>query len=190
LGDPIEQEHYLKEIAKLTDTSLEAVKAKFANEPSARTVLKRPKTNGTAVDKAQVEYQRLQDHLLAMTLMQPKIRGLIKDCEPKFFTEGQQRRVFDFIKQNPDFKGDPKIAGQLQQDADYVKILVLQFEEIYQDLPLQDLQEQAEHLKRRLIDRYVKIQKHNLAIAMQRAKDDNELNSLMQKVHKLNELIK
>ena len=190
LRDPIEQEHYLKEIAKLTDTSLEAVKAKFGNEPSVRAILKRPKTNGAPIDKAQVEYQRLQDHMLAMALVQPKVRAVIKDCRPQYFTEGQQRHVFNFIKENPDFEGDPKIAGQLQQDADYVKILVLQFEEIYQDLPLQDLQEQAEHLKRRLIDRYVKIQKHNLAIAMQRAKDDNELNSLMQKVHKLNELIK
>src|SRR5437868_4630773 len=43
LRDPIEQEHYLKEIAKLTDTSLEAVKAKFSNEPSLQTILKRPK---------------------------------------------------------------------------------------------------------------------------------------------------
>jgi hypothetical protein len=67
---------------------------------------------------------------------------------------------------------------------------MLQFEEIYQDLPLEDLQTQAAQLKHRLIDRYVKIQKQKLVIAMQRAKDDNELNSLMLKADKLNELIK
>jgi DNA primase len=190
LRDPIEQEHYLKKIAELTDTSFEAVKSKFGNEPTVQAVLKRPKNVSGAIDKTQVEYQRLQDHLLAMLLMQPKLRKIIKDSKEQFFSDGQQRRVFKFIKENPDFKGDPKIAEQLQQDADYVKILVLQFEEIYQDLPLQDLQEQAGHLKHRLIDRYVKIQKHNLANAMQRAKDDSELDSLMRKVDKLNELIK
>jgi hypothetical protein len=98
--------------------------------------------------------------------------------------------VFKFLKHNPDFKGDPKIAEQLQTDGDYVKILVLQFEEMYQDLPLDDLTEQANQLKRRLIDRYVKIQKHNLVKAIDRAKDDQEINVLLAKVDKLNALIK
>ena len=189
LRDPIEQEHYLKEIAKLTDTSLTAVQAKFANEPTPQVVLKRPKVAATALDKEQIEYLRLQDHLLALLLMQPRLRHLISSCRAEFFTDGPQRRVFKFIKDNPDFKGDPKIAEQLQPDGDYVKIIMLQFEEIYQDLPADDLEEQATQLKRRLIDRYVKIQKHNLAIAMHEAKDE-ELNSLMVKVNKLNALIK
>ncbi|MGH7157392.1 MAG: DNA primase [Candidatus Saccharimonadales bacterium] len=189
LRDPIEQEHYLKQIAKLTDTSLDAVKAKFATGSAPQVVLKRPK-NLAALDKTQVEYQRLQDHLLAMLLMQPKLRTLITGCKPEFFTDGPPRDVFKFILDNPDFKGDPKIAEQLQPEAEYVKILMLQFEEIYQDLPLEDLQELAGQLKRRLIDRYVKIQKRKLVIAMQEARDDNELNSLMQKADKLNALIK
>jgi DNA primase len=190
LRDPIEQEHYLKKIAELTDTSFEAVKSKFVNAPTPQILLKRPKATNAQIDKAQVEYQRLQDHLLVMLLMQPKIRHLIKGCQPQFFSDGPQRRVFQFIQDNPDFKDDPKIAGQLQQDGDYVKILLLQFEEIYQDLPLADLQEQARHLKHRLIDRYVKIQKHKLAVAMQQADDDQEVQKLINKVDKLNELIK
>jgi DNA primase len=190
LSDPIEQEHYLKQIAKLTDTSLEAVKAKFINAPTPQTVLRRPKTTAAPIDKAQVEYQRLQDHLLAMLLMQPKLRNLIEECKAEFFTEGPRRRVFKFLQANPAFKGDPKIAAQLQQDGDYVKIVMLQFEEMYQDLPQADLAEQANHLKHRLIDRYVKIQKHNLAAAMHQTKDDNELNTLAAKVDKLNALIK
>jgi hypothetical protein len=190
LRDPIEQEHYLKEIAKLTDTSLDAVMAKFTNEPSAQTILKRPKNTADPIDKAQLEYQRLQDHFLAMLLMQPKLRELIEASQPEFFTDGSQRRVFKFLQENPDFKGDPKIAAQLQADGDYVKIIMLQFEEIYQDLPLEDLQPQAAQLKRRLIDRYVKIQKHKLAVAMQSAKDDKEINLLVKKADKLNELVK
>ena len=190
LRDPIEQEHYLKEIAKLTDTSLEAVQAKFANEPVAAVVLKRSKTNSTKIDKNQIEYQRLQDHLLGLLLMQPKLRSLIKDCKAQYFTDGQQRRIFKFLQENPDFKGDPKISEQLQPDGDYVKIIMLQFEEMYQDLPPADLADQANQLKRRLIDRYVKIQKHSLADAMQHAKDQDELNTLMVKVDKLNALIK
>ena len=190
LRDPIEQEHYLKEIARLTDTSLEAVQAKFVRRPTIQTVLRRPKQANTPINKTEIEYKRLQDHLLAMVLMQPKARELIKDCKQEFFTVGPQGEMFKFIKSNPDFKGDPKIAGQLQPIADYVKIIMLQFEELYEDLPLSDLLEQAAQLKHRLIDRYVKIQKQKLVIAMQAAKDDNELKSLAAKADKLNELIK
>lgn len=190
LRDPIEQEHYLKKIAKLTDTSLEAVQSKFTSRPESIARLKKPKPGQAAIDKNQVEYQRLQDHFLAMVLMQPKLRGLIKNFKPEFFTDGPARSVFKFLAANPDFKGDPKIAEQLQPEGEYVKILMLQFEELYQDLPPTDLQEQAAQLKHRLIDRYVKIQKHKLAIAMRRAQNDNELNSLMLKADKLNELIK
>lgn len=190
LRDPIEQEHYLKKIAKLTDTSLEAVQAKFSRQPESVATLKKPRATQAAIDKTQVEYQRLQDHLLSMVLMQPKLRRLIEDCQPEFFTDGPQRQLFKFLSSNPEFKGDPKIAEQLQSISDYVKIVMLQFEELYQDLPPADLAEQAAQLKHRLIDRYVKIQKHKLAIAMNVAKDDNELNSLVNKADKLNELIK
>lgn len=191
LRDPIEQEHYLKIIAGLTDTSLAAVQSKFASPTTdIRTVLKRPKTINAPLDKVQIEYQRLQDHLLAMMLMQPQLRGLVQECRQEFFSDGPRRRIFKFIKANPDFKGDPKITAQLQPDADYVKILVLQFEEIYQELPLDDLKEQADQLKRRLIDRYVKIEKHKLAQSMRDTQNQKELNALVQKADKLNSLIK
>ncbi|HET7827479.1 MAG TPA: DNA primase, partial [Candidatus Saccharimonadales bacterium] len=98
LRDPIEQEHYLKRIAKLTDTSLAAVQSKFAAQPPAQTILKRPKIADAALDKAQIDYQKLQDHLLAMTLMQPKLRDLLKDCKAEFFSDGPQREMFKFLK--------------------------------------------------------------------------------------------
>jgi DNA primase len=190
LSDPVEQEHYLKAIAKLTDTSLEAVQAKFSRQPETTAPLKRQKSSGQPIDKDQLEYQRLQDHFLSMILLQPKTRNLADGLAPQTFTNGPPRELFKFLSENPNFKGDPKIAEQLQPIGDYVKIVTLQFEELYQDLQLADLIEQAAKLKQNLIKRYVKIQNHKLAIAMQTAKDDNELNSLVQKADKLNELIK
>jgi hypothetical protein len=125
-----------------------------------------------------------------MTLMQPPLRDLLADCSDHYFSEGPSRQLLKFIKENPDFKGDPKIAAPLQQIGDYVKIITLQFEELYQDLSLADLREQAINLKHRLIDRYVKIQKHQLARAMETAKSEAEVKKLVQKADKLNELIK
>jgi hypothetical protein len=57
----------------------------------------------------------------------------------------------------------------LQAAGDYVKILVLQFEELYADLPASDLEELAQKLKHRLIDRYVKMQNRNITKALDAA---------------------
>jgi hypothetical protein len=70
-----------------------------------------------------------------------------------------------------------------------VKILSLQFEEIYADLPAPDLEEQAAKLKRRLINRYVKIQNQKITKALEAAKDEEQRHELMQKAVKLNELL-
>jgi hypothetical protein len=122
--------------------------------------------------------------------MQTKLRDLLDVCRDVYFSEGPSRQLFEFLKSHPDFKGDPKLAAQLQEIGDYVKIITLQFEELYQDLPLADLRSQAESLVHRLIDRYVKIQKHQLALAMEAAPSDAQMKELIDKADKLNELIR
>lgn len=192
LNDPVAQEHYLKLIAQTTDTSLEAVKAKLETRlPSDLPVvrLKKPKLKFAPIDPSALEYQRLQNHLLAMTLMQPNLRYLLKSCRQEYFSEGPSRQLYDFIQKNPSFKGDVKVSKQLQAIGDYVKIIVLQFEELYAALDLADLKVQAESLVNRLIDRYVKIQKHALALAMDQASSEAEIKQLVRKADKLNELI-
>lgn len=192
LRDAVEQEHYLKKIAELTDTTFEAVSAKFAAPAvSPEAALRKVRVQPTSPpDHTALEHQRLQDHFLAMVFAQPKLRGLLKESNPIYFNEGPARSLFEFLKKNPTFAGDPKLAAQLQQIGDYVKIITLQFEELYQGLPYDDLKEQATRLRHRLIDVYVKIQKHRLAEAMQGLTDEKELDKLMRKVDKLNTLIK
>src|SRR5665213_1039775 len=116
LSDPVEQEHYLKLIAKETDSSFEAVKAKLDSKPLEliATRLKKPKVAFGPLDAATIEYRRFQDHLLAMVLMQPKLRDLIADCSEKYFTDGEPRELLKFLQANQDFSGDPKLAEPLQ----------------------------------------------------------------------------
>lgn len=189
LRDPVEQEHYLKKIAELTDTSLEAVKAKLAGSPMQPQLFKKSKYQPSKIDVVAVEHQRLQDHLLAMLLAIPNLRALLKDLPAEAFAEGPQKELAEFLVHNPDFKGDAKMATQLQPLSDYCKIIMLQFEELYKDLPPEDLKSQAAQLKHRLLDRYVKIEKEKLAEQM-RSADGAELNDLVKKVDKLNLLIR
>lgn len=191
LQDPVEQEHYLKKIAELTDTSYGAVKAKMSTTAGEirsphRTVTK---PDVSLDDSVQAEYQKLQNHFLAMTLMQPSLRDLLSDCQAIFFSKGASREVFEFLVKNPNFRGETKLAKSLQGASDYVKIISLQFEELYQGIPLEDLRAQAATLRHRLIDRYVKIQKHRIALEMGRSSSEQRLNKLMREADKLNELI-
>jgi DNA primase len=190
LNDPVEQEHYIKKIADLTDTSYEAVKAKLGNQGVVATTLRRIRSTPTEVDRYTLEYQKFQDHFLAIMLLHPKLRDLLKDAQASFFTEGARRKLFNFIKENPDFKGENEAVAALQELGDFVKIITLQFEELYADLPFDELKEQASNLKHRLIDRYVKIQKHRIAQAMQQEADEEKLKHLIQRADRLNQLIK
>ncbi len=204
LSDPVEQEHYLKVVARAADTSLEAVRSKLAaggTEASAPP-RKKPAAGATELDKQEIERRRLQDHFLAMALMQPKVRNLLKGMKPQYFGDGPPRILLEFLHKNPDFKGErskdfievlaakPKVAEQLQGTSDYVKIIALQFEELYQDLSLADLQEQAAHLRHRLIERYVNTQKTQLAEQMQDTTNEVQLQKLMRRANQLNSLIK
>jgi len=192
LSDPVEQEHYLKRIAELTDTSFEAVRDKLKSGPGeVKTPLRRiVKTNSTDVDRETREYQKLQDHFLAMMLMKPNLRGLLTNMKADFFSPDTSRVVFDFLKKNPKFNGEPKLAASLQDISDYVKVISLQFEELYKDLPQDDLEAQALGLKHRLLQRYVKTQKHRLAQEMVQTADERKLKKLIADADKLNELIK
>ena len=190
LGDPVEQEHYLKKIAELTQTSFESVKAKFDRQPINLPTLRRAKPQQADLDQSLVEYRRLQDHFLSMVLMQPQLRDLLKTTNTKFFTDGPPRQLVDFLKANPDFNGKGKAPAKLRQIGDYVKIITLQFEELYSDLNANDLAEQAGQLKRRLIDRYIKLQKHKIAAKMKAAKTENETKSLARQADELNALLK
>lgn len=194
LRDSVEQEHYLKSIAQLTDSSYEAVRSKMESSPSDLEAPRRkiPKTPPAKTKRSELEYQRLQDHFLAMVFMQPKLRHLLKGCQEAFFSAGPPREVFNFLVKNPDFPavGEPKLAASLQGVGDYVKIITLQFEELYKSLATDDLSQQATRLKRRLIGEYVKTQKHQLAVAMQQTDNEKEIDALMGQANKLNELIK
>jgi DNA primase len=191
LRDPVEQEHYLNKIAQITETSLEAMKSKLTSKPAEPEVRqKKLKIEPKNLDRAAVEYRRLQDHFLAMALMQPRVRPLLVDCFDEIFTDGPARAVLKFLKSHPDFDGDPKLSTQLQVAGDYVKILVLQFEELYAELPLTDLEELAQKLKHRLIDRYVKMQNRNITKAMDAAKTEEQRLELMKKAQMLNKLIR
>ena len=189
LTDPVEKDHYVKELSRITGVSLSAVEAKLNQVPHQSNRLKKKVKNQNSPDPESLEHQKLEDHFLSMTLMQPRLRDLLKDFKDEYFIKDDAKKVFKFLSKNIEFGGVQKEAKALRPVIDYVKIISLQFEELYQDLEFNDLREQASRLKIRLIASYVAKQKTNLVRQIEDLPDGKSPDGLLRQINELNKLL-
>ncbi len=192
LNDPVEQDHYLGVIARDIESSKEALAAKMAQAATNQTAkpLKRRMAEIVLPPKPVLEYQKQQDHFLSLLLHQPTLRNYLEPMDKDMFSREEAQSLFEFLRDNPDFKG----TGDANQAAlrpleMYVKILLVQYEELYQGLELTELRYEAARLQARLVEVYVKDQKQHLAAQLREA-DDSESHTLLIKVKQLDELLK
>lgn len=190
LADPVEQDHYVQEVAKIIGVNHEALRMKLNAKPAESQMLrqKKPVAN-TKIDPRSVEQGRAQNKLLALLLLQPKLRDLLNSMQPEYLPDELAKKMFEFLAKNPDFDGSPTQAHELQVFGDYVKILVLQYEELYQDLELLELRYEAERLQAYLVDQYVKSQKHEIRQKLELVEGEEQL-ALLKKDKELNELLR
>lgn len=193
LGDKVEQDHYTAELAKITGVSTEAMRAKLREEPKgpasrlkrvnqdARTKMQEP--------KEEIEQRKTEQHLLALLLMQPSLRSEASLLTEDMFTIEPAKQLFVFLKENPDFTGGPGELKPLQSIADYVKITILQFDELYRQLEITELHYEVTRLQERLVAHYVKHQKQLVAESLVDA-DENEMRRLLTADKELNNLLK
>jgi hypothetical protein len=97
--------------------------------------------------------------------------------------------LYVFLQEHPDFTGETTIAAKLQPLGDYVKILLLQYEELYGTVELAELHYEANRLQAKLIEQYVKMQKQRLVHKMQSA-SETETKELLEQAKELDDLLK
>jgi hypothetical protein len=107
----------------------------------------------------------------------------------EMFSSDEAQVVFTFLKKQPDFKGDPVTVKELHSVQDYVKITVLQFEELYRNLELIELHSEVARLQERLVALYVKAQKKRVRAAMEIA-TEKDMRKLLEADVRLNTLLK
>ncbi len=187
LDDPVEQEHYISEVAKTIGVSQEALKAKLKDTATVPK-LKAHKTP-VAPDATQTEMIVNENNLLAICLMQPGTRVFLEPIKPQMLAGGEAHELLAFLKANPDFAGDAAAATPLQPIADYVKMLSLLFEELYQDLERTALQTEAARQQIHLIEQYVKTQKKRIVRELQ-SSDEHRTADLLAAANKLDNLLR
>jgi DNA primase len=192
LQDSVEKDHYLLAIADKIGVSKEALTDKMDKGASASIrPLKRRKTEAPKLDKAAIESTKAQDRLLALALLQPKLRENLKFVTQDMFFAESACGLFTFLHSHPDFSGKPdelKELGGVQSLGEYVKILVLQYEELYQGLELLELRYEAARLQTRVVEQYVKSEKQKLITQLETA-DEETTKQLLGRVKQLDILL-
>jgi DNA primase len=189
LPDTVEQDHYIGKLAELLSVNKQALNTKLAGvedetQPVRRRVAQR---TPQALDRAQVERERVEEHLMVLALMQPKLRTALYMLEPEMFVNERTREVFEFLRIHPDYDGADKAA--VQKFADYAKILSLVYETLYQDLDAVELGYEAARLQAKLIAQYVRSEKQHLISELQTAGTEQS-DTLLKRAAVLDELLR
>ena len=193
IGDSVEKDHYLEVLAKETGVNKAAIEQKMSTQKSTTRPVIRKNVNVEKVDKVAADVLKTQNHYMALILVQPKLRETSVPITAEMLSEMQAQELLEFLKKNPTF--DPKDAQQLKQATplanlrDYVKMLVLLYEELYSDLEFLELEYEATRLQVRLIERYVKTKKNSLADELTDA-DETKSKTLLQEVKEFDNLLK
>jgi DNA primase len=192
LVDEVERDHYLGKLAELLGVSKDALRQKLIQqEQHSDDTTKRKKvpSQPLVTDKAVADYVKTQDHLLAVTLLHPALRDALTPITVDMVVGRPSKQLLDVLKTHPDIAGDPLEVAALRSVADYVKMLVVIDEELYQNLEAVELGYESTHLQTRLIEQYTKVQKQRIAVALQSA-DETQTQSLLEKARQLDTLLK
>lgn len=216
LTDPVEQDHYMNAIADEIGVSREALDSKFQQGGvDDRRPLKRAKVAPATIDIKIVEDRRTQDRFLAVMLLQPKAREYLDIVTPDMMFQPEARTVLEFLKKRvipaaepessqksaangrsnptgsrvkPGMTEEEAISKELSKVADYVRIIHLQYEELYHGLELTELLYEAARLQTRLVERFVKNQKQTVTSQLATA-DEAGTRELLEQAKQLDNLL-
>lgn len=189
LSDPVEQDHYLLSIAKLIGVRQEALTSKFkqfaaADQPTRQ---RQVKIVTQSLDRVAIDSAKTQDNLLSLTLIQPPLRGYLEPITSDMLQGSERQKLLLFLKLNPVSSRPQDLSEQSEQD--YVKIVRLLYEELYQGLELTELHYEAARLQARLVEQFVKKQKQLMAHELESA-NDTVTQSLLERARQYDLLLK
>lgn len=184
LPDSVEQDHYVRKIADILHVDPAAITSKLNDKPVVRPSRKQTTRPEVVIDKQALERKKLQDQILALILMRPGLREFAGNMREELLLEEPAQVLLSYLQDHPDFDGTLKGVAALKNVTEYVKIVSLQYEALYQDQDDVELKQELKRLQNRLIEQYVKTKKAEIAGSLQDA-DDEQTTVLLQQVKEL-----
>ena len=189
LDDSVEQEHYIEKVAGIIGVSKDALLSKLAREPSLTKTVKKRSSNIAKTNSADMDHIKTQNQLLALCLMKVSLRSYLAFVTEEMLATDDGKALLNFLLTNMDFDGDPTKLKELKNILDYVRMLALQYETLYQELDHVELTYEAQRLQVRLVERYVKANKNELSEIL-KTSNDSQTQTMLEKAKKLDELLK
>ena len=191
LEDKVEQDHFVAELAKLIGVSKDAMVAKLNEQQTSEKPvrLKKAASPAHSDSKEVIERRKTEQHILSLLLLRPGLRKTASSLSVSMFTDQNAAQLFAFLQKHPAYKGEASASEELQSIQDYVKITVLQFEELYRNLEHIELSREVARLQERLVALYVKEQKVRVRKAMETASEE-DMRKLIEADKRLNNLLK
>jgi len=128
LKDPVEQDHYLKKIAAMTETTLKALIDKMEAGRGESEKPLRPVKAGNHETPLVVRPDPVQDALLIVALTDVRVQQLLADVDPTIFQDEYRRAVMSYIVQHKGKTIDivpTNLPEDLQKYVEYVTMLLV-----------------------------------------------------------------
>ena len=142
-----------------------------------------------ARDEKFIERIKAQNQLLSLCLLNQEVRDHLEYLTTDMLPEDAAKTLLEYLQKHPDFVFKRDASNAPAQTSDYCKILLLLYEQLYQDLESLELRYEATRMQIRLIDQYVKTKKAALAISLREA-DAEQMQTLLQEAKALDALLK
>jgi len=190
LGDSVEREHYLDRIAEMTDVSAAAIRSKFAQK-DAEPAERQRKTVRIDTSEIKPDHTTYQDQLLGLLLLYPLTRRVFEtiEFEPTFST-AERQFIFEFMTINPQATIVPDLPADLQSVKDYVNIMLLKAEELYQNLDANERLIEVNNLVHRLQKDVRKQKQTEITSQIKDAEDIGDYPRVQELLGSFNELLK
>lgn len=189
LSDPVEQDHYITKLAKLVGASEQAIRTKLRTSGEAAKTFRKKPAAQPVFDAEQADRVKTEQHLLALFLKSTELRSYMQNLTADMFTSSDAKKLFTLLKKHPkfDIKKDQKNIPPTS--GDFVRIMILLYEETYKGIEDSELHYEAARLKTRLLKQYVRSEKDILAQQMQVA-NEAETDELLKHAKELDRLLK
>jgi DNA primase len=175
LKDEVEREHYLDKLAVLMDVSGDAIRSKLRQNEQDDKGPGLKRTPGVTDEPTGPDKNVYQDQLLGLMLLYPLARRVLEtiEFEPQFASTERQY-IFEFIANNPQATLGDELPKDLQSVKDYVNILLIKAEELYQGLDSNERLIEAHDLVRRLQREYKKTKQAKLTEQIREAESNGD----------------
>ena len=172
LKDPVEQEHYLKEVAGVTGASLTALRAKLQGQASQPLSprLKQPKIEKQA---AQQPTDDVEDMVLGLALREPSVRRWLPALKPEVVTSTAVRELLAVLQVGDEMDTE-RLPSHLQKFEQYVKIVQLKSDSRYANWEPEALDKEMARLVKRMVTKHREHQKQQLLHQLRDAEDMND----------------